>query len=791
MLFLNAGLLTGAALAGIPIVIHLLLKKQPKRLPFPAIRFVKARHKVNERSLNLRKWILLALRIFAILAGVLALARPTTPTASASSVVFTGAALLLSLVFAMIALGAWWNQRSAPWFQIPAIGSCLSLAVAVYLVVSAIRPSLAVSLADDKAPVAAAFVFDVAPHMDYREANQTRLEAAKEHAIWFARQFPQDSEVAVMDSRGRSPAFSIDRAAAERTIERMASAADAKPLSDGVASALALLETSPLQRRELFVLTDLSRGSWNANASHKIRTLIEKQPDTSIFLLDLSAKNIVNRSLALPKLSEESMPVGGDLLVDCAVESVGVGGPFILEMKVDKPDVTRPIVKDGITLLPEPETRGRESGDLVAGTPTPVQFRLSGLPIGVHQGSIRLAGSDGLAADDVRFFTVRVVEPISTLVVATSRSKASSFVEMLAPSELRQLGGAPFVCQTAEFADLRSLELSPFACVCLLDPPAIDPLAIQALMANVAAGKGLVVFLGPEITETTVFHSAQAKELFGGRIGGASGTPTRTPGGENFLNAKLYDHPALQVFRGLEGGVPWERFPVFYSWNMDQLGPTSNVVVSYTDGRPALIENVVSGGRVLVFTTPATEPAQPRGRNPWNALWSGADAWPWFALVTNSARYAAGMDDDRLQLFPGQRYTVAGLRADAPDRMLLFAPNDQPLEIVNRDGAISTPSTTSAGAYRLRGFRERPLVLGYCVNLPPEATDLVKVDKGALDGFFGEGRYQLSRERNEIRRASGERRTGRELFGWLVSLLVIFLGLEHLLANRFYGAERG
>src|SRR5262249_30606293 len=76
MTFLHPLLLGGLLLAGIPILLHLIMRQKPKRLPFPALRFLLQRHRTNQRSMRLRHLLLLALRIFLIAAMCLALARP-------------------------------------------------------------------------------------------------------------------------------------------------------------------------------------------------------------------------------------------------------------------------------------------------------------------------------------------------------------------------------------------------------------------------------------------------------------------------------------------------------------------------------------------------------------------------------------------------------------------------------------------------------------------------------------------------------------------------------------------
>src|SRR4051812_28734361 len=74
---MHALLLAGAALVGLPILLHLIMKQEPKRLTFPAFRFLKQKLKTNQRKLRLRHFILLALRMLIITLFCLTLYQPT------------------------------------------------------------------------------------------------------------------------------------------------------------------------------------------------------------------------------------------------------------------------------------------------------------------------------------------------------------------------------------------------------------------------------------------------------------------------------------------------------------------------------------------------------------------------------------------------------------------------------------------------------------------------------------------------------------------------------------------
>src|SRR5580693_1429629 len=58
--FLNSAFLWGALAVGVPLALHLMMRRQPRHLEFPALRFIKQRESANRRQLKLRHLVLLA-----------------------------------------------------------------------------------------------------------------------------------------------------------------------------------------------------------------------------------------------------------------------------------------------------------------------------------------------------------------------------------------------------------------------------------------------------------------------------------------------------------------------------------------------------------------------------------------------------------------------------------------------------------------------------------------------------------------------------------------------------------
>ena len=77
--FLHPWMLAGLAAAGIPVLLHLLARREPPTVIFPAVRYLVDTTREHQRRLKLQHWLLLLLRTLLIAALMLAAAGPTLP----------------------------------------------------------------------------------------------------------------------------------------------------------------------------------------------------------------------------------------------------------------------------------------------------------------------------------------------------------------------------------------------------------------------------------------------------------------------------------------------------------------------------------------------------------------------------------------------------------------------------------------------------------------------------------------------------------------------------------------
>lgn len=90
MTFLNPAILFGLIAAAIPLIIHLFNFRKPRLVDFSSLTFLQELRRETLRRLRLKQWLLLFLRMAAIVCLVLAFARPTVESSVAGRIAATG-----------------------------------------------------------------------------------------------------------------------------------------------------------------------------------------------------------------------------------------------------------------------------------------------------------------------------------------------------------------------------------------------------------------------------------------------------------------------------------------------------------------------------------------------------------------------------------------------------------------------------------------------------------------------------------------------------------------------------
>ncbi|NLY01759.1 MAG: hypothetical protein GXY83_37210 [Rhodopirellula sp.] len=647
----------------------------------------------------------------------------------------------------------------------------LRAALIALLAFALARPSvrLAGALGKQEAPVAAALVFDTSVRMNYRHENRTRLQAAQQLGQWLLSQLPAESQIAVIGTDQAPVAFQVDRGAAKHRIEGLETTAVSQPLTDAIVDAVELLGRSELVRKEIYVFSDLAGVSWPEDAAARLQEAMGQLPAVGTYVIDVGVDDPVNSSLGDVRLSADVLSRGSPLTVDTQVFQTGKGSVRTVEFYLLDSD-RRPVKRGGDTL------------SLEDGQSRQITFHIEGLPLGTHQGYVQILGQDGLADDDRRYLTVEVQPAWRVLIVSPKPVDASAVYlsEAIAPTAFRRTGQARFEPAAIPYEKLAETPLDSYSAVCLLDPAPLEAGTWQKLANYTADGHGLAVFFGGNARPVNTFNDKAAQQVLPGKLV----RQVRRPDGDTHLSPRDFSHPALAAFRRFGGAIPWEAFPVLRYWQFRDIHKGVAVIVPYSDGEPALLDRPVGQGRVLTMTTPVSDDPN---RDPWNLLPVG-EAWPFVVLANEAMSYLVGSGEKQLNYVTGQA-ALLHLDASKPYRAyVLTQPDGLEVRLAAdlRRNALMVTATEDPGNYRVQAGGTGGIDRGFSANVPPAQTRLQRATDERLGAIFGEYPYHVARSENEIEREFTAGRVGRELFPMLIGLVALALGLEHVVANRFY-----
>ena len=205
--FLQPAFLFGALAAAVPVIIHLIYRRQALVHRFPAVRFLLLADKRTARKFRLAQWLLLALRMLAICLLAFSLARPH----------LTGS-----------------NVQAA-----------------------ALAP-----------PQATVFLVDNSLSMQYRDGQETRLQRAKTLAGRLVQSLALNDSAVVLpllrsEEAANAPvSLSRDQAALQEQLAALQPSHASVDLPSAFQRAFTLLQESPTSRRRLIFLSDFTMRGW-------------------------------------------------------------------------------------------------------------------------------------------------------------------------------------------------------------------------------------------------------------------------------------------------------------------------------------------------------------------------------------------------------------------------------------------------------------------------------------------------------------------------------------------------
>jgi len=740
MTFLTMSLIAGGlAAAVIPVVLHLVMQGRPKAYEFPALRFIRLRLAANQRRFRLKHLLLLALRVLLLVLLGVALARPT---------------------LRWLAAGSFGSRES---------------------------------------PVAAVIVIDTSPRMGYVAANKTRLAEAQEHALWLLEQFPKDSRVAVLGSQRVPASFQVDLLAARERIERLSTVVTGRSLLESLAEGARLLQQTDQERQEIYLMTDMTEPGWPEAMDPSVRAALENVPDAALHLIDVGVTPASDTALTRVTLSDEVLSAEMPLRIEVELSHIGEAESRTVELFVgegarnEESEITIPYP---LAPIPSSLKRDTKTVDFPAGASRRnVVFELSVLSEGTNQGVVRLTSPDALAANDEIHFTVEVRPPSRVLIVAQPNVQTLFLREALAPERLRLNGIIPYRIDTMtvdQFNESPPRQLTDYRAIFLLDPPPLPPTGWKKLADHAAAGNGVAVFLGRHATPISAFNEGAARELLGVTLR----MQARPTDGDLWLTVPPaqqsvtgYENPVLRPFRDMDTSqIPWHAVPVFRYWYVDNLAAGMDVVMQYSDDRPAMMTRSLGQGNVLVVTTPVSDLPD---ENAWNLLPTSIEApWLFVMLGDGITQFLLGLGERNFNYLAGQLVTLRPDVPQLPASCIVKPPQGEGIRITTDSlrQVITFPATEQSGNYSVSsggsGGASR-LQTGFSVNAPAQTWNLTRITPEQAQAVCG-NRLRITNDRSTLEVGVSQSRTGRELFPLVMLLVLVVFVAEYVVSNRFY-----
>lgn len=786
----------GGLLLAVPIILHFLMRPKPKEMIFPALKFIKRKQMKNRRQMRVRHVVLLLLRCLLILVIAAALAGPTVAAGSYSNWLTLGLIGFATLIVGGLLALSWLRKGSNRLLNV--VLGVLLLGILVYgnwVAFQLWQDDTTPIVGNNQDPVAAVLIVDTSPRMLYERDNQSSLSKAKELGQWLISQFPLDSQVSILFTDGDAPFFSVDVAAAQKRLETSQVSYTSTSIPGTISEALSLIKSTDLERKEVYVLSDLTQRSWSGADSEKIKKQLEEERST-VYVLDVGTENPVNVSVNAIRLESSSLTSNSTLRIEADLLCRGPAVQRTVRMQLEKRDEGLPVFRDGKAAWPEGGWKYDEIVSLSENGAQTLEFQTSqDFEPGIHHGKIEILGDDGLSIDDAKYFTFEVREAWRVLLIHPDNVRPA---QMKAAVETELV----FQCETTSERELSSLDLAEYDAVYWLNPKPLSESTWEMLRKYVENGGGLGLLLGHNAQQGSVadesFQTEAAKVLLTGELT----FPFRAPVSDRpsvprgfFLSPSGFSHPIMADFAPYESNIDWTRYRVLLHWGIepDAADYPTQTVLKFNNLESALIERQIGQGKVVVMTTPMPEKLFPDDRESWNSFFSGEN-FPILALAIQMTRHLVGTGTDELNIGIGQTATMENDPRVQPEVYTVFTPDAEklPTESKSVNDIVKYRFTELPGHYRLAGnlLGLGRVQRGFSVNFSPADTDLTRVEPAQLDELLGADNYQLARQREEIQRKQGAMREGQSFYPMLILMVVLILAVEHLMSNRFYGPRK-
>ncbi len=704
--FGNPLFLAGALSIAVPLWLHLYYRRTPVLRDFPSLRLIRLSLAAMTRRMRLRHLLLLALRIAAIILLTLAFARP-----------FIGGG--------------------------------------------------AFSAAGSGAPSAFVVILDNSLSMGTTFQGISLFNTARARAIEIVDQMgPYDkASILLCNDPGTVlfPQLTWDKAELKEAVRNAPLSAAGTNLAGALQPALKLLMPIRAFKRTVYLVTDMTKSSW--------------EPLLSVYDLKRIDPSI---DLVLVQVGESAPP-------NMAVTELGIDAPMVMkgrpvQLRATVVNHSNQAQNSRISFFIGDDKKSEQTLDLGPHSSKrleiPITFGEEGMQ---HVRAVLPA--DALPQDDVRHLAVRVRAPPRVLILRPppERDGTSTREDIFLRYALNPLGrteGALFLVDSRTPEETGELNLSEYAAVFLINQRSLAEPLVKALSKYLMSGGSLITFCGPRV-DPAWYNASLIDGLGGGYL-----LPARLfkRVGNSVSKSVAYQltdldvgHPAFKPF-GADGAGDPGRAPI-YEFYQVQPNPSALVLARMSHGLPGIVEERRGQGRSLLVTFTA------------DTAWTTWPLKPTFLPFVHSSVMGMltrqGLSTDAVTPGTPVSLTVSeeGLR-----RVTLTPPTGPAQEIpVRRENAegllhITIPQTDQAGLYRLRLEGSTVREEAFAVNPPAVESDLERIPDRRIVRFI-----RLEHQAGS-KQSLGQKvvavREGRDVSMPLLWALLLVILAESVLANR-------
>jgi hypothetical protein len=366
--------------------------------------------------------------------------------------------------------------------------------------------------------------------------------------------------------------------------------------ADALDSTLQLLDDSPDQHFEVYVVSDFRAKEWNEadDLRERLKEFNEKGVEPQLLAcVDAARPNLAITSL---KPLPGTRAAGVNLVMEVTVHNYGADKAKNVTVQLKEDDKTRPT--ETIEEIPPGKTQSRT---FEVKFPTPGQHRIEA----------RLQ-ADGVPADDGRFTVIDFAAAVPVLLIegdarAIGSKDSDSYYLANAISPDPALTGIRPQIEPQQY--LRTKPLDEFHAIYLMNVERLQDSEIAALENYVKSGGGVAIFAGDR-TQAADYTSRlyrNGQGLFPVPLAGP--VLLEEPVNEDAPDMQVSAHPIFGKFAGdnnpFISAVNVTRYMAVQRNWQPASGSTAKVIARLRNGAPLIVEQSFGEGRVVAVLTTA------------------------------------------------------------------------------------------------------------------------------------------------------------------------------------------